>query len=658
MDRENLHATRRSGRPEGRAWAQLGVDPPPPRTSLPLVGAWILTVVPMYFQLTGPDYQNGTVLTLLGALLVVLVLLRTMPAVGLVSAVVVALGTGLLDPLFPVKAAVVPLALAVAWGFVTGALRPRVARWPPRASLPVAAVPLAVADVALMFSSGLQLPALLIGISGASVIAMMFAPRLAAMMASAFGPLEVVGGRLATVGRYFSDRVGAPVGRVIGAVVMLPAAALTVLVWLVHRVTRYDPLMRARGRDSAWFERQGSDTAPGRAFAEVHVVGGHDPRVQLRRLVSASVVVAVLGAFAISFADLPARLFERLSAPAVEPAYGEPPERRQPTEENCQVEHDPVLSRQADWPLVICESTEYSGRAEFDASTVFGFEDFHGKWVNVTDSVRRTWSPPSCGDCTRLEVWWFGGSAAWGFFQSDHESLPSQIAKAAWERGLALDISNHAQPGWTIGQEVRRFIELSKTEDPPDVVMFYDGANDLALQFDRNMAGRGDDESEVSDAEDVLQYALRNGPFPQSRNPQQLSDRDASDELSPDEVARHAMARYRLNVALAAHFARSLGVAPIFYWQPILPTAPRDVGTEQAMTDGDFREWSETRQAVIEGLPDHVIDLADSLDEVERPVFLDFVHTSEYGARVTAQVLLDRSRGHLEQFAQGAGSGE
>lgn len=310
----------------------------------------------------------------------------------------------------------------------------------------------------------------------------------------------------------------------------------------------------------------------------------------------------------------------------------------------------PVSSAFAEEPAfdqVWAEQQGFSRHVRFDPEAVFRFADFRSEYVNQVDGIRTTWRPPEC-ECRRWKVWWFGGSAGWGFFQADDDTIPSQLAKAAWEQGVALDIENRALPGYTLGQESQKFAALTATERAPDLVIFYDGANELDFQIGRNGAGRGDDESPISYYDRSLQrvYALFEDVVrlaPSRAEGSAVDDEDLVELLDAPELAGHAINRYRRGVDVATRVAASVDAQPLFVWQPTQTTA-------SALADAPFegsgswpeadREWFERLVAAARaGLPPETVDLSDVFENSEEPIMPDWPHTNTRGAQIVADSL-------------------
>jgi len=75
-------------------------------------------------------------------------------------------------------------------------------------------------------------------------------------------------------------------------------------------------------------------------------------------------------------------------------------------------------------------------------------------------------------------VYFFGGSTMWGFGAiDDGTTIPSQFAALT-----ALHAENFADIGWTAHQGLIYLIQVLQDGNRPDVVIFFDGANDVAAK--------------------------------------------------------------------------------------------------------------------------------------------------------------------------------
>jgi hypothetical protein len=76
----------------------------------------------------------------------------------------------------------------------------------------------------------------------------------------------------------------------------------------------------------------------------------------------------------------------------------------------------------------------------------------------------------------------FGGSALWGAYLSDEQTLASLLAQHYQDFGRPACVKNYGERAWASTQEIVKLIrELKRTSQRPDLVLFYDGAIDSIL---------------------------------------------------------------------------------------------------------------------------------------------------------------------------------
>ena len=577
--------------PSATSWSQL--PPAPAPRPAPVVVVWALTVVPLAAALLQLDVEAWRVALLAVGALVGLVLARAaarrpgaVAAVVLVSAAVAAVGIG-------VRAAVVAATSAVLWSLALPAFRKAAAGHPARALRPTVG-PLVVADVLLLTGGRVRWAAVVLLLGVVVCVVGWRAPRAMS--------------RVADLG----DRAGHLLGTALAAVAVLPAAVVLTVMWALYRLVGFDPL-RPRRDATGWRTRSSGAVRADRGTA-LEVDGRVGPSGRRRRGLAGALAVVLLVVAVLAALTYPARAPRSAAL------------------------DDPT------WPQVWAQQNKFNAHPLFDPTTVFRLRDFSSTFVNQVDGRRRTWRPPPC-DCERRTVWWFGGSAAWGFFQSDDQTVPSQVARRAWKDGVALDIENYALPGYSLSQEMQLFAQLSVTQPPPDLAVFYDGANELFLQVDRNNAGRGSDESPATYADAQYQTLTRVASSPQRwwgwlTDGRAAPDAPKEPSLDAPQVADHAMARYRRQVELTRAVADRAGIPVLFVWQPTRSTSPAATAAEFEPTAPKDAAWFRRLSAAGRaGLPDGVLDLSDAFAALRSPVFPDWAHTNALGATTVGDAL-------------------
>ena len=69
-----------------------------------------------------------------------------------------------------------------------------------------------------------------------------------------------------------------------------------------------------------------------------------------------------------------------------------------------------------------------------------------------------------------------------GAYQRDDFTIASDVAKEAYAHHIAIHVTNYGQDGYSAWQELELLEELLTTGYRPNVVVFYDGINDLYAQ--------------------------------------------------------------------------------------------------------------------------------------------------------------------------------
>ncbi|MFN8027584.1 MAG: hypothetical protein U0W40_14865 [Acidimicrobiia bacterium] len=539
---------------------------------------------------------------------------------------------------------------------------------------------------ALLLLLGLRVAGLLVLVAACLLGALTFlAPAAAARVEHWFG------------------RFGYWVGHVLGIVLLglvdlLIFTPIAFLLW----VFRYDPLAPGVKRDarSFWHAHTGK-ALPAKPYADerslfspVGAGASRPPRPVLRIATVVGVVSLLL------LADLGAGwVYDEVSSathgtpavaddtfdPAAQPAFRDAPWAQE------------LLDEQATLPGV---RDTYLGY-RLDALT--------RRYTNVVDGARVSYQPATSG--TPLTVWFFGGSALFGDGQRDDHTIPSEFARIAEEQGIPVEVRNYGRPGVAMWQELELYEQLVGAGQKPDLVVFYDGFNDLAWQlnvllttvpvnvYDANAtdsasaAARQQISADIAatqkrtpsasssssggssgfeavadaywdqagsrrvyDAVDEL-FNGSSGPQTQfAKGVTQHATSDAPADPQNIEAAKNAVSIQKRAARLAASIAAGQGSDSAFFWQPNAFTK-KLTPDEEAYTHLDLYEAERWVPAVTEARKllrgSRFVDLGDALDGASGPVLWDFVHTNEEGARLVAAAMFDNLRTKLEQRRDG-----
>jgi lysophospholipase L1-like esterase len=274
---------------------------------------------------------------------------------------------------------------------------------------------------------------------------------------------------------------------------------------------------------------------------------------------------------------------------------------------------------------------------------------FDGTTITIdARGLRATWSAEAAEAGPRIFV--FGGSTVWGTGARDAHTIPSAIAKGLAERGIAAQVTNFGESGYVSGQETIALLRELQAGNIPDLVIFYDGVNDVfsALQAGRagipqNEGERQQDFRATKGLDDWL-AALPHVLGGVERLARWLSP---PGEPPPAEVlAPRIVSAYLANVRAVRAVARDYGFGAVFFWQPTVFAKRRPSAGEQAIVDASLAYHRDLQLASDDALrvdlrraPD-VTDLSTLFDAVEGSVYLDASHLSEEGNRLVADAIV------------------
>jgi lysophospholipase L1-like esterase len=360
--------------------------------------------------------------------------------------------------------------------------------------------------------------------------------------------------------------------------------------------------------------------------------------------------------------------------------------------------NEPAL-RDSPWAAeVLAEQEELPGKV--DPFLGYRMGSKASTYTNVVDGVRTSYQSKAPGQ--KISVWFFGASALFGSGQRDDHTIPSEFARLAEADGLPVEVRNYGRPAVSMWQELELFQQLVSSGQRPDLVVFYDGFNDLAWQMNielsteptniyavrdttTNVGAGGVDSAtrittptstdggttldDVVDAYwdqsashhvyDALHDLIAGDDEKQKvQFAKGVEQKDPATTPSTEhDAAQNAISIQSRAATLAAAVAESVGAQASFFWQPtvftkrLLPDEERYLSLdtyEPARWDPAVKE----ARSLLKSTP--FVDVGDALDLATSPVFWDFVHTNEEGARLSAVALYSNLHAQLEARAEAA----
>ena len=304
---------------------------------------------------------------------------------------------------------------------------------------------------------------------------------------------------------------------------------------------------------------------------------------------------------------------------------------------------------------------------------------FLGDQVTIDDNGFRV-TPEAHQSPDAFSVFMFGGSALWGANVNDSCTIAAYLQKELSEMvEHPVAVSNLASNAHTSTQEVIELMFQLREGNIPDLVIFYDGFNDVWAAYESGMAGvhhsfdviaaRIEGQPEAMGTRSPIELILNNSNtwllITSLREKGILAVEDTPEiqnyrirGMDSDSLASEVVRTYLNNCSIIKHLAYAYGFDYLFVWQPNIWCGDKKLTvSEQKIYDGDFEFYPAGRDPALRellaaaysrfetSLPDsiHYFSLATVFDGIEEEIYNDPFgpHVNEWANGLIAGKLLD-----------------
>jgi lysophospholipase L1-like esterase len=302
-------------------------------------------------------------------------------------------------------------------------------------------------------------------------------------------------------------------------------------------------------------------------------------------------------------------------------------------------------------------------------------ENYHYEpYLDFSCSSRNTKNP--CKDISEdpLIIYAFGGSTMWGVETEEDETIASYISELLCENGIPVEVKNFGIPAYVSTQEIIEFFLELGDDKIPDIVIFYDGANDInsrgygyktpqafryffqrldyrtgAFPSLREYLGRrfGGTNLSIIPKEDILDSYLSNFQL-------------RTDNLSDEELYEKVMEIYLNNVKTVKSMEKDWSFKSFFYWQPTLYDKINSLSEEEEMLSffveysvalQIFKQFKVADPIITKFLNNnkHIKDLRGIFSNRSDTVFTDWCHVLPENNKIIAKEVVKDIVKYLEE---------
>jgi hypothetical protein len=321
---------------------------------------------------------------------------------------------------------------------------------------------------------------------------------------------------------------------------------------------------------------------------------------------------------------------------------------------------------------------------------------FKGQYVNVDKrGVRQTTNPKLQSGEKTLKVFVFGGSTLWGRNARDDYTIPSLLSKHLNQKlDTKVQVTNFGEIGFVNTQEIIQLLLELQRKNIPEVVVFYDGVNDVFSAYQNGVAGipqnednrryefntlkpmLNDPKSKDKIYKSAISLFVRHSAIfriikkiasaitshePLSRSP--AWKRRARARSFENQLIDEVLLVYQANMKIIEALAKSYGFKSRFYWQPQLFSKRKVTPYELKHLEGAEHEYpslreffqkaySRVRQSDFFTRKRNFHDISLIFDECRTSLYSDLFHQGENANRVIAKRI---AQDILESLPQDAG---
>ena len=296
---------------------------------------------------------------------------------------------------------------------------------------------------------------------------------------------------------------------------------------------------------------------------------------------------------------------------------------------------------------------------DYKPYTIWRSHPYQGQAVNIDENGMRKTYFSHC-DANEYTIWMFGGSTMRGNGSPDWGTIPSQLAELYEKNGQPACVRNFGEGAWVSTQEVTQLMLALKSENrKPNLVIFYDGANDTFVPYQSGKANvhmnfdtiKNQFESQRDLREGSFGYLFRTNLVQLLFSLVMRSHEHAGDRPIPasdlDGLAQATVRNYFSNLEIVNGLAREYSFDYAFFWQPNLFASHKELlGPEKDIQhspkQAHLEQWVPRVYELIRGQKrDHFYDISNVLDGIHEQCYLDWCHIVMSANRVVAQRMFD-----------------
>ena len=335
------------------------------------------------------------------------------------------------------------------------------------------------------------------------------------------------------------------------------------------------------------------------------------------------------------------------------------------------ISSDALATQDTIWLKEFVDEFCRSYHAHWTSYVYFRRDPFSGKHISIdSNGIRSTvqWGLRTIESGHPTRIFLLGGSTMWGTGSRDSGTIPSALARLIGsDTGVGpAYVVNMGESGYVSTQSILSLELELRRGNIPDIVMLYDGVNDVFSAYQNSEPGLPQNEMYRATEFNLLKEGGRmrmlglNDLFNRTVTASVLeSVRSAASNIPPPapphaEHAEGILRLYRGNLEIMEALSKQYGFRYEAYWQPVVFSKKHLSRYEQLQSDKqqhvrplfwDVYRHVEQDSVLLHNARFH--NLSGIFDVTGMPLYLDFCHITEAGNAIIAQKMYADIRGSL-----------
>jgi lysophospholipase L1-like esterase len=259
-------------------------------------------------------------------------------------------------------------------------------------------------------------------------------------------------------------------------------------------------------------------------------------------------------------------------------------------------------------------------------------EDFDGAYINIRNGRRVT---EGATGIRQKRVLVFGGSTVFCAEVPDSMTIPSQLQKIILDNKFELDVINYGIPGIRIENQ-SQILETVQDLGPGDVVVFYDGINDLntvfrlGLESNKSVIPLGFVKEVAAwvESHSLLARGLISGYIDRSGISKDFLNTDAENEVAGLWIKNDKIARTFVEIK-GAQFVHILQPNWVTYKGGVEATKDNKRWADMKVIQNYFEKYANPETKIE--------NFTKKLDGLSSTPFIDWAHLDEIGNKKIAE---------------------